>query len=222
MLMESNEGTGYMSDDLLLDESLTLFLAGHETTATVLMWGFYLLSQHPEVVAQLTAEVDTVLGGRLPEMGDFPKLTYTTRVFKEVLRLYPPVWMIVREAVTEYKMGDVTVPAGAQVAVCPYATHHDPRFWDEPESFRPARWETIGSERNGFSFFPFAAGTRNCIGENFAMMEGVLVLATFAQNLGFELLPNQSAEMAPQITLRAKNSLRFRVRRRTVSATAAL
>jgi cytochrome P450 len=214
MLMAASEGGAYMSDELLQDECLTLFLAGHETTANALTWAWYLLAQNPEVLARLTAELDTVLGARPATVEDFPRLTYTGRVFREVLRLYPPAWIIVREALTAYKLGDLDVPAGAQVAVCPYATHHDPRFWDAPETFRPERWETITTDRNDFAFFPFAAGTRNCIGEGFATMEGVLLIATIAQRLRLDFIPTQPVEMWPQLTLRPKHSLHFRVHRR--------
>ncbi len=211
MLIESSEGpSGFMSDELLLDESLTLFLAGHETTAMAMTWAWFLLAQHTEVMEKLLAEIDEVLGGREPEMQDLPRLAYTHRVFREVLRMYPPAWFIVREAQTAYRMGDVDVPAGAQVAVSPLATQYDPRFWDAPQEFRPERWETITTDRNGFAYFPFAAGTRNCIGENFAMMEGVLLIATLAQRTRFTLLPHQKVEMWPQLTLRPRHSIFFR------------
>ncbi len=111
-------------------------------------------------------------------------------------------------------MGDLEVPPGAQIITSPFATHRDPRFWGDAETFRPERWETIGNERNGFSFFPFAAGTRNCIGEGFATMEGVLLIAAIAQRVRLDFLPGQTAEMAPQLTLRPKNALRFSVHRR--------
>ncbi len=214
MLISASEGTGSMSDELLEDECLTLFLAGQETTANALSWAWYLLSQHPEVYDRLLAEADQVLAGRAPTLDDLPRLAYTGRVFREVLRLYPPAWIIVREALTAYKLGPVDVPAGSQIALCPYATHHDPRFWNDPEAFDPDRWLAIASERNGFAYFPFAAGTRNCIGESFATMEGVLVLAALAQQVRFEFLPGQRVATLPQLTLRSRYPLRFRVHHR--------
>jgi cytochrome P450 len=216
MLMNSQDenAAGYMSDELLLDESLTLFLAGHETTANALTWTWYMLAEHPEEAALLYTELDAVLAGRLPTLEDMPKLEVTGRIFREVLRLYPPAWVIARTAVTNYKLGDVKVPAGAMLFMSPYATQRDARFWDEPEEFRPSRWSGETSGRPKFAFFPFGAGTRNCIGEHFAMMEGVLVIATLAQQWRFRLVPGQMVEAWPQLTLRPRSSINFEMERR--------
>jgi cytochrome P450 len=214
MLLRSTDegGTGYMSDELLLDESLTLFLAGHETTANALTWTWYLLAQHQDVAAQLYAELDRVLAGRQPTLDDIPQLDYTSRVFKESLRIYPPAWVIAREAVTEYRLGDMSISAGSTLVMSPFAMHRDPRFWPGPERFDPDRWKDGDTNpRPRFAFFPFSAGTRACIGEHFAMMEGVLLLATLAQKWQFHLVPAQTVELWPQITLRPRHNVQMRL-----------
>lgn len=215
MLMHSSDdmGAGYMSDELLLDESLTLFLAGHETTANALTWTWYLLAQHPEIAERLRQEIADVLGDRRPTLADLPNLGLTGRIFREALRLYPPAWVIAREAVTAYRLGPLEVPAGATLFMSPYATQRDPRFWNEPESFLPDRWlEEDGNARPKFSFYPFGAGTRVCIGEHFAMMEGILLIAVLARRWELGLLPDQKVELWPQITLRPRHSIYFRAR----------
>ena len=222
MLMHSHDDTsaGYMSEELLLDESLTLFLAGHETTANALTWAWYLLAQHPDSAEMLHAELDRVLTGRLPTLADLPALEFTGKVFREALRLYPPAWIIAREAVTAYRMGNVEVPPGATLLMSPYATQRDPRFWDDPEEFNPDRWtEESAVHRPKFAFYPFGAGTRVCIGEHFAMMEGALLIATLAQQWRFHLVPGQTIKLWPQITLRPRNAMYFRLERRTPSTT---
>jgi cytochrome P450 len=217
LLMSAHDdmGAGYMSDELLLDESLTLFLAGHETTANALTWTWYLLAQHPEVEQKLGQEIESVLNGRLPSIEDLPRLVYTSQVFRESLRLYPPAWIIAREAVTAYRLGPFDVPPGATIFVSPYATQRDPRFWNNPEQFDPDRWrEDVSAGRQKFSFYPFGGGTRVCIGEHFAMMEGVLLIAALMQRWRFYLLPHQQIELWPQITLRPRHSIYFRAERK--------
>jgi cytochrome P450 len=214
LLMSSHDdmGAGYMSDELLLDEALTLFLAGHETTANALTWTWYLLGQHPEVERELREEVESVLSGRIPSLEDMPRLRYTGQVFREAMRLYPPAWIIAREAVTAYRLGPFDVAPGATIFMSPYATQRDPRFWDHPENFNPDRWrEDVAIERPKFSYYPFGAGTRVCIGEHFAMMEGILLIAALTQRRKFHLLPDQQVELWPQITLRPRHSIYFRL-----------
>lgn len=221
MLMQPGEdaNTGYMSDKLLLDETLTLFLAGHETTAVALTWAWYLLAQHPEVVEKLHAELEAesagMAEGRSP-MELIPRLRYTGWVVREVMRLYPPAWVMGRTAETPYRVAGLEIPAGATVLVSPYATQHDPRFWDQPESFLPERWGTDAvANRHRFTWFPFGAGTRVCIGEQFAMMEAVLLLATLAREWRVELLsPEQRVQMWPQITLRPKGEVTMKLKKR--------
>jgi cytochrome P450 len=216
MLMNTQDdnAAGYMSDELLMDESLTLFLAGHETTANALTWTWYMLAEHPEEAALLYAELDAVLAGRLPTLEDMPKLEVTGRIFREVLRLYPPAWIIARTAVTNYRLGEVEVPAGSMLFMSPYATQRDPRYWDAPEEFRPRRWSNDASGRPKFAFYPFGAGTRNCIGEHFAMMEGVLVIATLAQQWRMKLVEGQTVVPWPQLTLRPRESIYFSAEKR--------
>jgi cytochrome P450 len=214
-------GTSYMSNQLLLDECLTIFLAGHETTANALSWTWYLLSLNPDAQMKLEEELATVLGGRLPSIDDMQRLPFTTAVVRESLRLFPPAWVISREAVTPYRLEEIEVPAAANLILSPFATHRDPRFWTEPESFRPGRWMD-GSPDNGaasrprFAFFPFGAGTRVCIGENFAMMEAVMVVASIAQHFRLSLIPGQKVELWPQITLRSRHPLSFKLERRHI------
>jgi cytochrome P450 len=214
LLMSSHDdmGAGYMSDELLLDESLTLFLAGHETTANALTWTWYLLAQHSEVELQLRDEIEAALNGRSPTLKDLPSLRYTSQVFRESMRLYPPAWIIAREAVTAYRLGPCDVPPGATIFMSAYATQRDPRFWNHPEQFDPDRWrEEISIQRPKFSYYPFGAGTRVCIAENFAMIEGILLIAALLQRWKFHLLPQQKVELWPQITLRPRHSIYFRV-----------
>lgn len=210
MLMAAHDemGATYMSEELLLDECLTLFLAGHETTASALTWSWYLISEHPAAEKLLHEEIGSVLGVRSPSLEDIPHLQYTASVFREALRLFPPAWLITREAVSPYMLGEMNVSPGSTILMSPYATHQDSRFWEAPAEFRPERW--LGDQSNGrpkFAFFPFGAGTRICIGEHFAMMEGVLALAAVSQRFRIQLLPVQDVELWPQITLRPKHAL---------------
>ena len=224
LLMSSHDemGTSYMSNELLLDECLTIFLAGHETTANALSWTWYLLSNNRDAETKLHAELASVLGGRLPTLDDMPRLPYTTAVVRESLRLFPPAWVISREAVTPYRLEEIEVPAGANLILSPFATHRDPRFWPEAESFRPERWmendpANASATRHRFAFFPFGAGTRVCIGENFAMMEAVMVVAAIAQNFRLSLTPGQKVELWPQITLRSRHPMVFNVEGRSAN-----
>jgi cytochrome P450 len=208
------DGTG-MSDRQLRDEAMTIFLAGHETTANALTWTWYLLSQHSEVEARLHEEIDSVLQGRLPTAEDFPRLRYTERVLAESMRLYPPAWAIGRRAIADYRIGEYTIPARAIVLMSPYVTHRHPRYYPEPFRFDPERWTAEAREaRPKFAYFPFGGGPRVCIGEGFAWMEGVLLIATMAQQWRMRLAPDQQVATQPMITLRAKNGIRMRLEKR--------
>ncbi len=216
MLMAAQEdgSAEQMTDQLLMDETLTMFLAGHETTANAMAWTCYLLAQHPEAMEKMQEELRRVLDGRLPTVEDLGSLAYTGWVFQESLRIYPPAWAIGREAVEDYQLGDVKVPAGASVMMSAYATQRDPRYWEAAEEFRPERWkDDAGSGRPRFAFYPFGAGTRVCIGEQFARMEGVLLLATLAQRWRPELMPGQKVKPWPRMTLRPKKPMYFRMER---------
>jgi cytochrome P450 len=193
-----------MDVEQIRDEVMTIFLAGHETTAMALTWTFWLLAQHPDVETLLRAEVATVLAGRLPTIGDVPALRYTRDVIAESMRLYPPAWVVGRRAVEDAPLGAWTVPKGSIVIMSQWITQRDPRFWREPGAFRPERWsngETADLPK--FAYFPFGGGTRVCIGEAFAWTELVLVLATIARRWTFAPTPG-SATLGPQpsVTLR--------------------
>ncbi|OJH36306.1 cytochrome P450 [Cystobacter ferrugineus] len=184
MLMAARDAdTGDTFDDVQLrDEVMTLLLAGHETTATALAWAFHLLEKNPEQEALLHEEVDRVLGGRIPTLEDVPKLRYTSCVFEEALRLYPPIWAIPRVAEEEDVVDGYRIPKGDLVLLVPYVTHRHPDFWPDPERFEPTRFLPENSkQRPRWAYLPFGGGQRQCIGNNFAMMEAQFILAMVAQ-----------------------------------------
>lgn len=206
---DEGDGTG-MTDEQLRDEAMTIFLAGHETTANALTWTWYLLSQHPEVAARFHAEIDEALKGRLPSAEDFPRLRYTEMVLAESMRLYPPAWLIGRRALSDYQINGYRIPARSILLLSQYVTHHDARFFPDPFRFDPERWTPEAREsRPKFSYFPFGGGPRLCIGEHFAWMEGVLVLATIAQRFRMRLAPGHPVEMQPLVTLRPKHGMKL-------------
>jgi cytochrome P450 len=206
---EEGDGSG-MTDEQLRDEAMTIFLAGHETTANALTWTWYLLSQHPEIEARFHAEVDETLKGALPIAEDFPRLRYTEMVFAEVMRLYPPAWVIGRRALGDHQIDGYKIPARSILLISPYVTHHDARFYPDPFRFDPERWTPEAREsRPKFSYFPFGGGPRVCIGESFAWMEGALVLATIARRFRMRLAPGHPVEMRPLVTLRPKHGMRM-------------
>ncbi len=204
-----------MTDQQLRDEVMTLFLAGHETTALALSWTFALLAQHPEVEARLAGELGEVLGDRPPEVTDVPRLEYAERVLKESMRLYPPAWILARQALRDVEIGGYTVPAKAFVTVSQWVTHRDGRYFPEPERFLPERWEDDLEKRlPRFAYFPFGGGQRVCIGSSFAMTEAVLVLATIAQRFRFALAPGYQLIPDPSLSLRPKGGVRGVLARR--------
>jgi len=204
-----------MSDEQLRDECLTLFLAGHETTANLLTWTWYLLAQHPEAEARMHAEIDAVVGERVPAFDDVERLTYTEKIVAEALRMYPPAWIVGRRALEDHHFGPYRIPRRALVAASQWIVHHDPRHFPEPYRFDPGRWEPQArAARHKFSYFPFAAGPRQCIGEGFAWAEASLVLATLAQQWKLELVPGQNIAVKPVITLRPNGPVRMIARRR--------
>lgn len=218
LLLAQDEDSGArMSDRQVHDEAMTLFIAGHETTANALTWTLYLLSQHPEVQAKLLAEIDAVLGGRLPVMGDLKALTYTDMVIKEAMRLYPPAWVVARYAIEDVMLGGYRIPAGSIIMMSQYVMHRHPDYWDAPETFDPERFGPGREERvPRYAYFPFGGGPRVCIGNSFAAMEASLVLATMIQRCTLDLVPGQTVEMEPLITLRPKGAMRMIVRERTI------
>lgn len=205
MLIDArDEETGAaMSDRQLRDEVITLFVAGHETTATALTWAFKLLSEQPVVRRVLYEEVDRVLGGRVPTAADFPNLPYTLAVFEETLRLYPPVVNIVRTALAADTLGGHLLPGGSNVVINTYALHRHPAFWANPEGFDPTRMLPEGRKgQHRFAYIPFSGGPRFCIGESFAKLEAVLILAMVSQRFEVNLVPGQRIDMRSLGTLR--------------------
>jgi cytochrome P450 len=206
---EEDNGRG-MSDDQVRDEALTIFLAGHETTANVLSWTWYLLSQSPEVEGRLHEEVDRVLAGRVPRLEDIPSLGFVEKVVTESMRLYPPAWIIGRRAIDAFTLDAYSIPARSLVAVSPYLTQRDARYFPEPERFDPDRWSTeFKAGLPPFAYYPFGGGTRRCIGESFAWMELVLVIAAIARNWQFRLVPGHRVVPQPLVTLRLKHGLQM-------------
>lgn len=215
------DGQGGMSNEQIRDEALTLFTAGHETTAIALTWTWRLLAEHPDVERRLHDELDEILGGNPPVPADYPRLEYTQRVFREALRLYPPTLMVGRQAREATEIGGFSIPKGALVIMTPYVTHRDPTIFPEPERFNPDRWlQSANTERGQMAFFPFGGGQRRCIGESFAWMEGVLVLASLAQCWRLRTPPDFELALDPRLTMRPKGGFLPMVleRRNSVSA----
>lgn len=211
---EEGDG-GQMDDEQVRDEVMTLFLAGHETTANLMTWTWYLLSEHADVEAKLHEELCAVLEGREPTVEDVPRLRYTEMVVAESMRLYPPAWAIGRLALKDYELGGYTIPAKALVLLSPYVTHRDERYFPDPTRFDPERWTPEAKEsRPQFAYFPFGGGTRRCIGEGFAWMEGILLLASLARNWRMRLVPGHRVETMPVITLRPKHGMRMRMEKK--------
>jgi cytochrome P450 len=218
--VDTEESTGRMSDKQVHDECLTIMLAGHETTANALSFALWLLAKHPDVQTRLYEEANAVLGSRAPTADDYGRLPYTTQVFSETMRLYPPVWVVARACVQPYEIAGYRIKTGAILLAPQFVVHRDPRFYPDPLRFDPERFATEKKEaakgRPRFAFFPFAAGSRQCIGEGLAWMEGVLSLATIARDWRLSLPPGASAEIAmnPAISLRPKHGVSLLVERR--------
>ena len=216
MARDEEADGGQMNDEQIRDEVITLWLAGHETTANALAWTWYLLSQNPEAETLLHKELDAILGGRLPTAEDVPRLGYIRMVLAESMRLYPPAWVVGYQALEDHTFGDYTVPRGAFLLMSQYLMHRDPRYFRDPERFVPERWvQESDGERPRFSYFPFGGGPRQCIGEQFAWMEGILVLATIAQRWRLRLVPNHRVQLNPVFTLRPQGGLPMTLQRRS-------
>ena len=215
--VDTEEGTGGMTDKQVRDECVTVMLAGHETTANALSFALWELARNPDVQEQLYQECRAVLGPRAPAAEDYGRLTYAAQVFAETIRVYPPVWVTARTAVEAYEYRGITIPRGAILLAPQIVAHRDPRFWDDPLRFDPGRFtEANKAGRPRFCYFPFGAGARQCIGEGLAWMEGVLILASVASNWKLSLPPGSPAELPlhPAISLRPKGGVRLRVERR--------
>jgi cytochrome P450 len=213
MLIAARDDDGQsMSDRQLRDEVITLLIAGHETTALALSWASFLLSQHPDVDTKLATEARDVLGGRAPTVDDLPNLRFTEQVITEAMRLYPPAWGFGREAIADCEIGGYVVPAGTTVIISPWVLHRDPRHFECPTEFRPERWSgDLARRLPRFAYIPFGGGPRICIGNRFAMMEAVLILATIAQRFRLEWQSDHPVVPLPSITLRPKGGVWVRL-----------
>lgn len=214
MLLEARSEDGQAMNDLQLrDELITLIIAGHETVASALTWSWHLIAQHPQAQQKLHTELAQVLAGRTPGVEDLPRLPYTRALFDEALRLYPPAWLITRRAIEDDQIGGYPVPKGSLIITSPYIVHRQPQAWPQPEAFRPERFlEEARVPR--YAYIPFGGGPRLCIGNNFALLEGPLILATIAQH--YRLVPASAkpVEAAPLVTIRPRGGLWMRLEKR--------
>lgn len=216
LLHAQDEDGSRMTDHHLRDEIITLFLAGHETTAIALSWTWYLLALHPEIEKKLLEEIQGVLGGRLPTVNDLQNLRYAEMVILESMRLYPPAYGFGREAISDCEIGGYHVPSGTTIFMSQWVTQRDPRFFDSPLEFRPERWEKeLVKKIPKYAYFPFSGGPRQCIGNSFAMMEAVLLLVTVLQEFHLDIVPNHPVVPQPSITLRPQYGVKVILKRRS-------
>lgn len=216
LLAQDEETGGAMTDKQVRDECLTLFLAGHETTANALTWTFYLLSQNAEAERKFHAELDEILGDRPITPEDYGKLKFTEQILAESMRLFPPAWTVGRLATEDHEFNGFQIPKKSLVLASQFVMHHDARFWENAEDFIPERWEKLSIKEAGnkFIYFPFSKGVRNCVGENFAWMEGVLLLAILGGKWKLSLAPEQKIALHPMITLRPKYGMKMKIEER--------
>ena len=204
-----SDGKG-MSDELILSESMQLLVAGHETSSNALSWLLYLLSSHPDCLERVRQEFDSVLGEAPLGHGEVPKFEFVTQVIQEALRLYPPFWMVDRMAVTDDRVGDVAIPRGSMVIVYVYGAHHAPRYWQNPETFDTERFTKANEKlRTPFTYLPFGAGPRGCIGGNYAMLQILMILSDLLRKYDFQLAPGQEIEARPMVILRPRHGIRM-------------
>ena len=211
---DEEAGIGRMTDEQLRDEVMTIFLAGHETTANALTWTYYLLSENPLIETRLQEELYSIFGNsRTPiTVDDVPKLQYTEKVLTESMRLFPPAWALGRQAIDDYKVGGYSVPKGSIILMSQYVMHRDPRYFPEPDRFYPDRWtEEFRKQLPRFSYFPFGGGIRGCIGEPFAWLEGILLIATICRQWRLKHVPSHKVELKPLITLRPKYGMQMKI-----------
>ncbi|MCY7423176.1 MAG: cytochrome P450 [Chitinophagaceae bacterium] len=208
----SDEG---MDDDEILSESMQLLVAGHETSSNALSWTLYLLCRHPDAINAIRNEIDDVLGDGNFEFKHIEALTYTTQVIEESLRLYPPFWMVDREALSDDEVAGLDIPAGSTVIAFIHALHHSPLYWKDPEEFRPERFAPAEKKKHTpFTFMPFGAGPRGCIGGNFAMMQMLLILTNIIRNYDIKLVPDEAVEIEPMLILRPKGGIKIKFSKR--------
>ncbi len=217
MLMGAMDEDGtQMTPKQLRDETMTLFLAGHETTALTLAWTWYALSQNPAAEARLHDELRAGLGGRSPQLGDLARLPYLQAVVNEVLRLYPPAYIIARTSIEPCQIGGYDFPAGTTFLLAQWVMHRDPRYYEDPEAFRPERWlDGLMDRLPAGAYFPFGDGPRRCIGQGFALLEAGLVIAEVAQKFRFQLVPGEVVVPEPLVTLRPRNGIRMTLHARS-------
>ena len=211
ILMDARYSDGHgMSDELVLSESMQLLVAGHETSSNALSWLLYLLSSRPDCLERLRQEFDAVLGEAPLTYSDVPKFEFATQVIQEALRLYPPFWMVDRTALADDRAGDLDIPRGATVVVFIYGAHHSPHYWENPETFDPQRFTPANEKlHRPFTYLPFGAGPRGCIGGNYAMLQILMILSVLLRKYDFELAPGQTIEARPMVILRPKNGIRM-------------
>lgn len=216
LLSATYEDGSKMTENQIMDELVTLFVAGHETTTNALTWAFYLLAAHPEIQDNLNKEVDLAMTGQQPEFEDLEALKYTEMVIKEAMRMYPPAWTLnSRQPNEDVELGGYVIPKDTVIFVAPYANHYNPRYFPNPECFDPERFHPDNEKQlPRFAFMPFGGGPRVCIGNSFAMMEAKIVLATLARRYRFELVKGQRIQPQPQITLSNQGGMRLKFRKR--------
>jgi cytochrome P450 len=219
--MRDEEGRE-MPESQVRDEVIANYTTGNAVTVSGLLWTWYLLAKYPVAEAQLHAEVDDVLKGKLPTVDDLPRLTYTRAAIKEAMRLYPPAWTIGRRVMQDYELGDFLLPAGSIILLSPYVTQRDARFFTDPLEFTPQRWMSPPADppQGGLSYFPFSAGPRGCLGEHLAWMEMVLLVATLAQRWRLRLSPGYPLQLLPLIALRPKFGMHMRLEKRPMGQVA--
>jgi cytochrome P450 len=209
MAAMDEDGT-QMTPQQLHDEAMTLFLAGHETTAQMLSWTWFALSENPAVEARLHEELHGVLGGRPPGAADFPRLPYLQALMNEVLRLYPPAYILAREVVSPCEIGGYGFRAGSTIVLSQWITQRDPRYYDDPDAFRPERWlDGLEDRLPAGAYFPFGDGPRRCIGQGFALLEAAIVTATIAQKFSFRMVPGHPVIPEPLVTLRPRHGIQM-------------
>ncbi|MGH9964584.1 MAG: cytochrome P450, partial [Nitrososphaeraceae archaeon] len=217
--VQADDGS-IMTDKQLRDEIITILIAGHETTSNALTWTYYLLSQNPQIERRVFEEIDSVLGGnsgafKQPSIADLPKLNYVEKVFREAMRLYPPVWTMGRFVQNDYALGGYMLPRGSSLMFSQYVMHHSSKYYDNPKIFDPDRWtEEFKMHLPRFSYFPFGGGIRGCVGEPFAWQEGILLLATISSYWSMRLAPDQRVKLQAGITLSPKNGIEMKLKSR--------